>query len=109
MPGPIGPPGYNGSQGPVGPQGALGPAGPKGSGDFSQCQYKNKSGGPIPGGSDRISVHINEPTVSLLTFILYIKIINKFKKQKQKKKTIYKSTDKEGFLNVSCLYPFGIF
>ena len=73
MPGPIGPPGYNGSQGPVGPQGALGPAGPKGSGDFSQCQYKNKSGGPIPGGSDRRSVHINEPTVSLLTFILYIK------------------------------------
>ena len=73
MPGPIGPPGYNGSQGPVGPQGALGPAGPKGSGDFSQCQYKNKSGGLIPAGSDRIRVHINEPTVSLLTFILYIK------------------------------------
>ena len=73
MPGPIGPPGYNGSQGPVGPQGALGPAGPKGSGDFSQCQYKNKSGGLIPGGSERMSVNINEPTVSLLTFILYIK------------------------------------
>nr|XP_058943546.1 collectin-12-like [Pocillopora verrucosa] len=62
MPGPIGPPGYNGSQGPVGPQGALGPAGPKGSGDFSQCQYKNESEDPIPGGSNRISVVINEPT-----------------------------------------------
>ena len=73
MPGPIGPPGYNGSQGPVGPQGALGPAGPKGSGDFSQCQYKNESESLIPGGSYRIRVHINEPTVSLLTFILYIK------------------------------------
>ena len=85
MPGPIGPPGYNGSQGPVGPQGALGPAGPKGSGDFSQCQYKNKSETLIPGGLNRIRVHINEPTVSLLTFMLYIKIINKFKKQKQKK------------------------
>ena len=47
--------------------------GPKGSGDFSQCQYKNKSGGLIPGGSERMSVNINEPTVSLLTFILYIK------------------------------------
>ena len=86
MPGPIGPPGYNGSQGPVGPQGALGPAGPKGSGDFSQCQYKNKSETLIPGSLNRIRVHINEPTVSLLTFILYIKIINKFKKQKQKQK-----------------------
>ena len=69
MPGPIGPPGYNGSQGPVGPQGALGPAGPKGSGEFSQCQYKNTSTAAIP-GSNRILVHINQPTVS--TSILYI-------------------------------------
>ena len=73
MPGPIGPPGYNGSQGPVGPQGALGPAGPKGSGDFSQCQYKNKSAALIPGGFQMIRVHINEPTVSLHTFIFYTK------------------------------------
>ena len=73
MPGPIGPPGYNGSQGPIGPQGALGPAGPKGSGDFSQCQYKNKSQALIPGGFHRISVFINEPKVSLHTFIIYIK------------------------------------
>ena len=73
MPGPIGSPGYNGSQGPVGPQGALGPAGPKGSGDFSQCQYENKSQALIPGGLHRILVHINEPTVSLHTFIFYIK------------------------------------
>ena len=57
MPGPIGPPGYNGSQGPVGPQGALGPAGPKGSGDFSQCQYHTKEENKIE-GSDRILVHI---------------------------------------------------
>ena len=69
MPGPIGPPGYNGSQGPVGPQGALGPAGPKGSGEFSQCQYENTSAAAIP-GSNRILVHINQPTVS--TSILYI-------------------------------------
>ena len=72
MAGPIGPPGYNGSQGPVGPQGAPGPAGPKGSGDFSQCQYKNTSTVAIPGSKNRIIVPINQPTVSLLTLILYI-------------------------------------
>ena len=69
MPGPIGPPGYNGSQGPVGPQGAVGPAGPKGSGDFSQCQYDTKEENKIT-GSDRILVHIDEPAVS--ASILYI-------------------------------------
>ena len=72
MAGPIGPPGYNGSQGPVGPQGAPGPAGPKGSGDFRQCQYKNTSAATVPGIKDKIIVHINQPTVSLLTLILYI-------------------------------------
>ncbi|CAH3044120.1 unnamed protein product, partial [Pocillopora meandrina] len=61
MPGPIGPPGYNGSKGPVGPQGAVGPAGPKGSGDFGQCQFKTKSADMIP-GNNRILVHIDEPT-----------------------------------------------
>ena len=69
MPGPIGPPGCNGSQGPVGPQGAVGPAGPKGSGDFSQCQYDIKKGDKI-GGSNRILVRFDEPTVS--ASILYI-------------------------------------
>ena len=69
MPGPIGPPGYNGSQGPVGPQGAVGPAGPKGSGDFGQCQFKTKPADTIP-GSNRVLVHVDEPTVS--TPILYI-------------------------------------
>ena len=69
MPGPIGPSGYNGSQGPVGPQGVPGPAGPKGSGDLSQCQLKTKSQTKIA-GSNRIHVHVDEPTVS--TSILYI-------------------------------------
>ena len=69
MPGPIGPPGYNGSQGPVGPQGAVGPAGPKGSGDFGQCQFKTKRADMIP-GNNRILVHADEPTVS--TSIFYI-------------------------------------
>ena len=69
MPGPIGPPGYNGSQGPVGPQGAVGPAGPKGSGDFGQCQFETNSADMIP-GSNRILVHVDEPAVS--TPILYI-------------------------------------
>ena len=69
MPGPIGPPGYNGSQGPVGPQGAVGHAGPKGSGDFGQCQFITKHADIIP-GSNRVLVHIDEPTVS--TPILYI-------------------------------------
>ena len=68
MPGPIGPPGYNGSQGPVGPQGAVGPAGPKGSGDFGQCQFITKHEDIIP-GSNRVLVHVDEPTVS--TPILY--------------------------------------
>ena len=69
MPGPIGPPGYNGSQGPVGPQGAVGPAGPKGSGDFGQCQFETKKTDMVP-GSNKILVHVDEPTVS--TPILYI-------------------------------------
>ncbi|XP_078349489.1 uncharacterized protein LOC144634413 isoform X1 [Oculina patagonica] len=68
--GPIGPPGFNGSQGPIGPagprgfngtqglQGAIGPQGfngsqgaqgltglpgPQGAGDFSQCKHKTKT------------------------------------------------------------------
>ena len=69
MPGPIGPPGYNGSQGPVGPQGAVGPAGPKGSGNFSQCQYDIEEKNKI-GGSNRILVHFDEPKVS--ASILYM-------------------------------------
>ena len=59
IPGPIGPPGYNGSEGPVGRKGS----------DFSQCQYATTSADMIP-GTTRVLVSINEPTVS--TSILYI-------------------------------------
>lgn len=85
MPGPIGPPGYNGSEG---------PASRSGSSDFSQCQFEIKSASMIP-GSNKIIVYIDEPSVS--TSIPYILKIR-----------IGKSTDKKGFLNVTCLYPFDI-
>ncbi|CAH3044122.1 unnamed protein product [Pocillopora meandrina] len=52
VPGPIGPPGYNGSEG---------PASRSGSSDFSQCQFEIKSASMIP-GSNRILVHIDEPS-----------------------------------------------
>ncbi|PFX17564.1 hypothetical protein AWC38_SpisGene18105 [Stylophora pistillata] len=60
MPGPIGPPGFNGSQGPVGPQGAVGLAGPKGSGDFSPCQFKTETECMTP-GTNRMLVHFEGP------------------------------------------------
>ena len=65
--GPVGPPGFNGSQGPAGPpgfngsQGPAGPPGPKGAGDFSTCQYKVKIGTTGGGDSD---AHVDEPSVS---------------------------------------------
>ncbi|CAH3166407.1 unnamed protein product, partial [Porites evermanni] len=64
LPGPVGPPGVNGSQGPIGPagpqgfngsqgaigpqgfngsQGPIGPQGPQGAGDFSLCEYMSTS------------------------------------------------------------------
>ncbi|CAH3188855.1 unnamed protein product [Porites lobata] len=64
LPGPVGPPGVNGSQGPIGPagpqgfngsqgaigpqgfngsQGPIGPQGPQGAGDFSLCEYVSTS------------------------------------------------------------------
>ena len=46
-------------------------------------------------GSNRILVHIDEPLVST-SILLILKI------------RIDKSTDKKGFLNVTCLYPFDI-
>ena len=67
MAGPVGPPGFNGSQGPVGPpgfngsQGPAGPPGPKGAGDFSTCQYKVKI--ETTGGGD-LDADVDEPSVS---------------------------------------------
>ena len=66
MAGPIGPPGFNGSQGPVGPAGSVGPPGPKGSGDFSSCQYKVVAETLTPGDS-ATSAGLAEPNVSMLT------------------------------------------
>ncbi|CAH3140982.1 unnamed protein product, partial [Porites lobata] len=64
LPGPVGPPGVNGSRGPMGPegpqgfngsqgaigpqgfngsQGLIGPQGPQGAGDFSLCKYMTES------------------------------------------------------------------
>ena len=67
MAGPIGPPGFNGSQGPVGPAGSTGPPGPKGSGDFSLCQYKVVIDTATPGGGDLTTAALNESNVSMLT------------------------------------------
>lgn len=92
--GPIGPPGFNGSQGPIGPagpqgfngsegrqgaigpqgyngsQGPTGPTGPPGAGDFSSCVKKTSSdtGSQSPVTSNvhaaSIRVLVAEPSVS---------------------------------------------
>ena len=56
MTGPIGPPGFNGSQG---------TAGSRGAGDFSSCQYKVKAGDVNP-GTTKALVDDTEPTVSMV-------------------------------------------
>ena len=88
--GPIGPPGFNGSQGPIGPagppgfngtQGSRGIKGPQGfnasqvsqgGADFSRCVHKTSSS---TGGQDKVinnnpagpvSVPVEEPSVSIL-------------------------------------------
>ena len=63
MAGPIGPPGFNGSQGAAGPRGAIGPPGPKGAGNLSTCQYTIVKGTPTPGTLNVASK--TEPTVSM--------------------------------------------
>ena len=60
----IGPPGFNGSEGPPGPQG------PNGAGDFSQCEHKTKdltgTQNPVTGNSlpTPLKVIKSEPIVS---------------------------------------------
>ena len=102
LPGPVGPPGVNGSQGPIGPagpqgfngsqgaigpqgfngsQGPIGPQGPQGAGDFSLCEYVSTSstGSQNPVTSiytaASIQVTLGEPNVSLLILLLLIIII----------------------------------
>ena len=84
LPGPVGPPGVNGSQGAVGPQGfngsqgLIGPQGPQGAGDFSLCEYHSTSetgsqdpvSGVSPGAG--VQVILGEPNVSLLLLLLLI-------------------------------------
>ena len=65
MAGPIGPPGFNGSQGPAGPEGSTGPPGPKGSGDLSSCQYKVVAVTLTAGDTVTIA-GLAEPNVSML-------------------------------------------
>ena len=68
MPGPVGPPGNNGSRGLNESQGPTGPPGPKGAEDFSQCLYKFKGGTPAASGAlARTDVSVNEPGVSCLS------------------------------------------
>lgn len=55
MPGPIGPPGFNGSQG---------AAGSKGAANLSSCQYVKKGAG-FTVGHKYITVNKIEPTVSI--------------------------------------------
>ena len=102
LPGPVGPPGVNGSQGPIGPpgpqgfngsqgaigpqgfngsQGPIGPQGPQGAGDFSLCEYVRTSstGSQHPITSIKpaagIQVNLGEPNVSILFLLLLIIII----------------------------------
>ena len=99
LPGPVGPPGVNGSQGPIGltgpqgfngsqgaigpqgfngSQGPIGPQGPQGAGDFSLCEYVSTSstGSQNPVTSinpaTSIQVTLGEPNVSLLFLLLLI-------------------------------------
>lgn len=65
MAGPIGPPGFNGSQGAAGPMGAIGPPGSKGAGNFSTCQYKVEEGDVIPGDPVKAAASKTETTVSI--------------------------------------------
>ena len=67
MAGPIGPPGFNGSQGPAGSSGAIGPPGPQGSGDFSACQYKVETNNLAPGNTKTLASK-TEPDVSCRFF-----------------------------------------
>lgn len=64
MAGPIGPPGFNGTQGPTGPAGFSGPPGPKGPGNLSACQYNEVSETKTTGSTDA-SVTLDEPSVSI--------------------------------------------
>ena len=66
MAGPIGPPGFNGSQGLAGPVGLTGPPGPKGSGNFNSSQYKVVAETLTPGDSVT-TAGLAEPNVSMLT------------------------------------------
>ena len=102
LPGPVGPPGVNGSQGPIGPagpqgfngsqgaigpqgfngsQGPIGPQGPQGAGDFSLCEYVSTfstgSQNPVTSINPAASIHVTlgEPNVSLLFLLLLIIII----------------------------------
>ena len=60
MSGPIGLPGFNGSQGPVGSPG------PKGAGDLSLCEYKIGESGQINSGSSADNdISVTEPSVSI--------------------------------------------
>ena len=91
--GPIGPPGFNGSQGPIGPpgppgfngtqgpRGIMGPRGFNGSqmsqggADFSQCVHKtiSNSGSQSKVTSNSpaapVTVHLEEPSVSILSAV----------------------------------------
>ena len=90
--GPIGPPGFNGSQGPIGPagppgfngtqgpRGIMGPQGfnasqgSQGGADFSQCVHKTESN---TGSQDKVTgrgtapttVTLGEPSVSILSAV----------------------------------------
>ena len=76
--GPAGSPGFNGTQGPrgiMGPQGFNASHGSQGGADFSQCVHKTSS---ITGGQDKvtsnspagpITVHLEEPSVSILSAV----------------------------------------
>ena len=73
MAGPIGPPGFNGSQGPSGPIGANGPPGPQGSGNFSACQYKVETGTVTP-GTTKATASKTETDVSKLYCTCFFRV-----------------------------------
>jgi len=86
--GPAGPPGSNGTQGPqgiMGPQGfngsegaqgPLGPQGSQGAGDFSQCEYKNQTS---TGSQDKVTSNSPAGPVIVTQEELSVSILNPVK------------------------------
>ena len=65
MTGPVGPPGFNGSQSATGLTRAMGPTGSSGEVNLSSCRYKVQAGDFTPCNPNTLASKI-EPTVNMV-------------------------------------------